>query len=233
MRINVFDYYSRAQYIGSLAWYHNGTKLTSDDRFVIANNGISLTISNMVESDAGKYEVRINSIYPPSNSYTCDTNILPLLEHLSLYAPVTFLLQKLNLPTYNPEDIIVDYTVPAYQCTPQRSITINNTIMFNAAAKIDVTQITDYQQRNGVLITDRSIYNSTVSYDNITTQSLRITYNNTGDIAGHYSHQAYAPYISLLEKICSHYTGYIYANRFPIFIMYWNIRSSSKLLLKS
>ena len=49
-------------YINSLAWYHNGTQVTADDRVHIINNGTELTISNVVQSDAGKYEVKIDSI---------------------------------------------------------------------------------------------------------------------------------------------------------------------------
>ena len=54
------DYFAR--YFNSLVWYHNGTLVTSDDRVDIIDNGTELTISNVVQSDAGKYEVKINSI---------------------------------------------------------------------------------------------------------------------------------------------------------------------------
>ena len=138
MRINISDYNSLAQYISSLAWYHNGTELTSDDRVIISNNGTSLTISNMAESDAGKYEVRINSI--GTNSSFSDRNMLPMLENLAIYAPVTFLLQESNLPKYNPEDVILDYALPAYQDGARQSFAIDNTFMINAAALLDDTR---------------------------------------------------------------------------------------------
>ena len=232
MRINISDSYFLAQFISSLAWYHNGTQLTSDDRVIISNNGTSLTISNMAESDAGKYEVRINSI--GTNSAFCDRNLLPLLENLALSAPVTFLLQESNLPKYNPEDIILDYALPAYQGSAQQGFAIDNTFMSNAAALLDDTRyIDDYLYKDGGYISDRSIYNSTASYDNTTTQSLRITYNNTDDIAGHYVHTAFAYYFDFNTSTCPLYgylRNFIFFIRIPIFIVYWNIRSYGKLI---
>ena len=48
--------------INSLAWYHNGTKLLAGNKYGITNNTKTLTISDMTGSDAGVYEVKINSI---------------------------------------------------------------------------------------------------------------------------------------------------------------------------
>ena len=45
----------------SIPW-RDWTRVTSDDRVHIIDNGTELTISNVVQSDAGKYEVKINSI---------------------------------------------------------------------------------------------------------------------------------------------------------------------------
>ena len=232
MGINISDYYSLAQYISSLAWYHNGTELTSDDRVIITNNETSLTISNMAPSDAGKYEVRINSI--GFNSAFCDSNVLPMMENLALYAPVTFLLQESNLPKYNPEDVILDYALPVYHGSAQQSFAIDNTFMINAAAlEYSTRNIYDYLYKDGEYISDRRIYNRTVSYDNITTQSLRITYNNTDDIAGHYIHTASTHYYSFNISICPDYdyTWYYFTRYTPVFTLYWNIRSYGKLIL--
>ena len=232
MGINISDYYSLAQYISSLAWYHNGTELTSDDRVIVTDNEISLTISNMAQSDAGKYEVRINSI--GSNSTLCDRNLLPMLENLALYAPVTFLLQESNLPKYNPEDVILDYALPAYQGSAQQSFAIDNTFMINAAALVYNTRdIYGYLYKDGEFISDRRIYNGTISYDNITTQSLRIPYNNTDDIAGHYVYTAIAYCYDLNIPTCPDYDYIVYVPtcEIPVFTLYWNIRSYGKLIL--
>ena len=233
MRINISDYNSLAQYISSLAWYHNGTELISDDRIIITNSGTSLTILSMAESDAGKYEVRINST--GSSSAFCDRNILPMLENLALYAPVTFLLQESNLPKYNPEDVILDYALPAYQGSAQQSFTIDNTFMINPAALLYTTRdINDYLFIDGERISDRSTYGSTTSYDNTTTQSLRITYNNTDDIAGHYIHTAFAYYYYFNTSTCPDYgflRNFVNFYQIPIFTLYWNIRSYGRLIL--
>ena len=231
MRINILDYYNLKHHIGSLAWYHNGTRLTSDDRFKITNNGTSLTIRNMIESDAGKYEVKINSDPDELNSAFCDANILPQLENGAIHAPVMFLLQKMYQPTYSPEDIIMNYVLPAYQCTPHRTFTIDNTFNINAAAVlINLSRIKNILYKDGVSISDRNMYNSNVLYDSIIRQSLKITYNNTDDIVGLYVHQAYGYYFDINSVSCPGY--FYYLSSFPIFTLYWNIRSSSKLQTK-
>ena len=232
LRIHISDYVSRDQYISSLAWYHNGTELISGDGVTITNNGTSLTISNMAESDAGKYEVRINSL--GSDPVFCDRNLLPLLENFALYAPVTFLLQESNLPTYNPEDIILDYDLKAYQSSAQQSLVINNTIMVDAAAALGVTlSVIEHLYKDGVHISDRSTYNSTISFDSIMAQhSLRIPYNNTDDIAGYYGHLAFA-YNAINSTTCPDYYAYVRGNSYviPIFTLYWNTRSYGKLII--
>ena len=97
MRINIStDFYSA--FISSLVWSHNGTELTSNGRHSIGHNGISLTISNMVQSDAGKYEVKIHSTYFGDEGGICDKNILPVLANFAFYAPVTFILQEFSVP---------------------------------------------------------------------------------------------------------------------------------------
>ena len=90
-----------AQYINCLVWYHNGTRVISDDRIHIINNGTELTISNVEQSDAGKYEVKIDSIeYARGRSEPCDMNIIPILEHLAFHAPVTFILHESSILSY-------------------------------------------------------------------------------------------------------------------------------------
>ena len=227
MRIYISDYNSHAQYINSLAWYHNGTELTSDDRVSITNNGTSLTISNMAASDAGKYEVKFNSI--GSDSAICDKNILPMLENFVLYAPVKFYLQESNLPTYDPRDIILDYALPAYHDFAQ-SFDVDKTFMINAAAVLDVTLIDDSLYKNGVHITEGTTYNFTGSYDNIITHSLRISYTNTDDIAGHYMHFVLARVGAINRAICPGYYDNIQnsVRDMQILTFYWNISSYGK-----
>ena len=226
------DYF--AQYINSLAWYHNGTLVTSDDRVHIINNGTELTISNVVQSDAGKYEVKINSIENArGSSVTCDVTILPMLEHLALHAPVTFILHESSILSYNPEeDVITDYYIPAYQGTSLQSITIDNVIKINSSSVLR-NYYSRYHRlyKDGIRVYDVNTFNSTVSYGNEIMQSLRISYNNTDDITGHYVYLAYTYYRDIDSRTCPQYYNYIRSStyRFPIFVLYWNIKVYGKL----
>ena len=228
MKISIQDsFYSRL--ISSLAWYHNGSKLSSDDRVSIANNGTTLTISHMNGSDAGKYEVKINSIEFKNgiNLDFCDINILPMLENLALYSPVTFLLQESYTPEYNPEDIIVNYILSEHQGT-QLSIDINNILMINTNAVLFFPLIDDALYKDGLQIGDMAIYNSTLSHGKFTNHSLKMTYNNTDDIAGQYVHLAYNENLNLDFGSCFHYLLFT-RPYFPLFTFYWNIKPLSKL----
>ena len=68
----------------------------------------------MVGSNAGKYEVKIESIeYRGSSSQHCDSIILPLLEtYYAIHTPVTFAVQEHNIPTYDPQPIVSSYSIP-------------------------------------------------------------------------------------------------------------------------
>ena len=107
--------------------------------------------------------------------------------------------------------------------------------MINPAAwAVNTRDINDYLYEDGERINDRSTYNSTASYDNTTTQSLRITYNNTDDIAEHYVHTAFADYFDCTAATCPDYDVNIPQDlffRIPVFTLYWNIRSYGKLIL--
>ena len=99
------SYYGNlAEYISSLTWYHNGTEILNNERMNISSNGTLLTMSDMVDSDAGTYEVKISSInyHNSTSSATCDRNILRMLEQTALHAPVTFYLQQYHIPQYKP-----------------------------------------------------------------------------------------------------------------------------------
>ena len=79
----------------------------------------------MLQSDAGRYEVKINSTYLDKGGI-CDKNILPMMANLAYYAPVTFVLQESSVPTYYPDDVISDYAVPAYQGSTDKILGIDN-----------------------------------------------------------------------------------------------------------
>ena len=228
MRINISSVQSIAPtIIHSLVWSHNGTELASDGRHSIDNNGTSLTISNMVESDAGKYEVKINST-DLDNGGICDRNILPMLANLALHAPVTFVLQESSVPTYYPNDIISRYALPAYQGSTDKTLNIDNVFMIDVPAVMDDSNPSELLYKDGVFIRDMPSFHRTVSYGNVTAQSLRITYNNTEDVTGHYYYGAFLDFFDL--DVCFIYWHIFHTSVFPVFSLHWNIRSYSELI---
>ena len=232
MRINVSSVLNIAPtIIRSLVWSHNGTELASDGRHSIGHNGTSLTISNMVQSDAGKYEVKINSTYLDDEGGICDKNFLPMLANLAFFAPVTFVLQEFSVSTFYPEDVISDYAVPAYQGSTDKTLDFENVFMINLPAVFDYSILYEFLYKDGVSITNMPSFHRTISYGNVTTQSLRITYNNTEDITGHYYYGADLDSTDIDRDICPQYRYYLdYTSPFPpVFSLHWNIRSYSEL----
>ena len=227
MRINIStDYYSA--YIRSLVWSHNGTELTSNGRHSIGHSGTSLTISNMVQSDAGKYEVKIHSTYFDDEGGICDRNILPMLANLAFYAPVTFVLQEFSVPTYYPEDVISVYGLPAYQGSTSKILGIDNVFMINISALFYRPISNEALNKDYLDIVDMPSFHRTVSYGNVITQSLRITYNSTENVTGRYYYGAYLDFFDL--DVCFIYRYIFHTSIFPVFSLHWNIRSYSELI---
>ena len=221
-----------AQYFSSLAWYHNGNELTTDNRVSISNSGTTLTISNMVGSDAGKYEVKIKSTGHDTNGI-CDDNILPMLENTARHAPVVFVLQESNVPTYNPGDVILDCSLPAPHSALLRTLAFSSTYQVNVPAVMDVTNIYNNLFKDGIGVYRNKTFNSTWSYDSITTQFLMIPYSTGDDIAGYYVQEAYASYVSFKQLICPGFYNYIqlHIGYLPLFSQHFNITSKSKLIV--
>ena len=185
----------------------------------------------MMQSDAGKYEVKIHSTNLDDDGGICDNNILPTLEKLAFYSSVTFILQESNLPTYDVEDAILDYALPEYQGPPNKTHVIDNVLTINFPAVFNnESTIFEHLYKDGVHITDTTSYHSTISYGNVTTQSLRITYNNTEDVTGRYYYVAQTDSLDINADICPDYVDYINIFfSFPIFTLHWNIKSYSEL----
>ena len=124
LNVNILNSY-RGQHISSIAWYHNGTQITAGNRYSITYNprtNTSLSIRNMVGSDAGIYEAKIESIENSSSPH-CDSILLPLLETYAIHAPVTFTVQEHYIPTYDPQPIFSSYSIP--ECLDRGSYNIN------------------------------------------------------------------------------------------------------------
>ena len=226
------SYYGHlAEYISSLTWYHNGTEILNNERMNISHHGTSLTISDMVDSDAGTYEVKISSInYNNStSSATCDRNVLRLLEQTALHAPVTFYLQQYHIPQYKPEDIIEQYFLPMNSLANS-----NNNITIHYTTDINATFIFgghpgptgNLFRRNGVL----PLYTVRISYGNEINISYFLRYKSADEIVGNYvffqlSHTLSHYYV--LEN-CHDYDDYVeYSlNYFAVVVHYWSLNIS-------
>ena len=189
LKINIsHDLYISRYYTNlSVAWYHNNTRITTNERINIADGGTTLTIADTVETDAGKYQVRIDSmnfssgVDPPE----CPKNILPLFEDLALHAPVTFLLQQSVTPVYNPEDIIINYTIPDYLGEDQHSLLIDTTSRINTSY-ISANSLYIQLYKNAVYINSGNYNYTKIFNENRIGAILEFKYNNSGNIIGLY-----------------------------------------------
>ncbi len=189
LKINIsHDFYISIYYTNlSLAWYHNNTRITPNGRINITDGGTTLTIADTVETDAGKYQVRIDSMNfssgedPPE----CHENILALFEDLALHAPVTFLLQQSVTPAYNPEDIIINYTIPDYLGEDQHSSLIDTTSRINTSY-ISANSLYIRLYKNAAYINSGNYNYTKIFHENRIGAIMEFKYNNSGNIIGDY-----------------------------------------------
>ena len=233
-RLSDSYYGSLAHYLGSVTWYHNGTEILSNERMNVSNNGTLLTISDMIDSDAGKYEVKISSINYygyASSSATCDRNVLRMLEQIALYAPVTIYLQQNHIPQYKPEDIIELYFLPMnYLANSNNTNTIHYTTDINATFLFGWYSgiFNQWFFGNGV--------SQSPNTDNVTTErsyaneiyiSHQLRYSDTDDIAGNYVYMETAYYYSLRSTCCGYF---YYLNHYlgdtSFVVHYWSLKIS-------
>jgi len=82
-------------YLQALTWYHNGIEINPGSRYSRRNisqhsTSTTLTITNMVQSDAGVYHVQFAGlrIYPYNK--LCEEETLAILRHYPVLSPVVF-----------------------------------------------------------------------------------------------------------------------------------------------
>ena len=246
LNVNISDNYI-AHHISSIAWYHNGTQITAGNKYSItySNSSTSLTntslsVQNMVGSDAGEYEVKIESIeyYGDSSSPHCDSILLPLFEKYAIHAPVTFTVQEHCIPTYDPQPIVSSYSIP--ECLDRGGCNID---LRSSGHNISRHNISDnmlgrYRSVwyiNGVRIGNGNMYNSSVIHEEgLVINSLQITYNNTEDITGNYVGLTLTDiYYRSLSSECQYYyyylSYYIFLYQSIFEVSYWRI--SGELLI--
>ena len=213
-----------------LAWYHNGSRIEGNDRIDISNNQTTLTISNTKDSDAGKYEVRIDSLtFGNHSSPECNQLLLPILENFALHTPATFLLQQNALPRYSPEDIINNYFIPQYMDGDLQRFTttytgaINSTLYRNTL--VDFFAFKDGQHyesgsRPSIHNVGMNIYNFTYFFD----------YRNSQNAIGHYVGLHYIHYDYSMQSLCPIYYNHLvlHFRYIPFHIQYWTISIERK-----
>ena len=226
-----------AHFITSLTWYHNGTEILSNERMNVFNNGTSLRISDMIESDAGKYEVKISSIiyHSYASSTTCDKNVLRMLDPTALHAPVTFYLQKYHIPQYKTEDIIELYFLPLNSlANSSHAITINYPIDLDTRVLLGVhpRYWDQWFFRNGVSQspnTDNVITEQT--YGNKIYVSHHLRNSDTDERVGCYVYieTAVTFFNSMFQHSCRGYHDYIEDNFsfiISVLVHYWSLNIS-------
>ena len=194
----------------------------------------------MVGSDAGKYEVKIEYIeyYGDSSSPHCDSLILPLLETYAIHTPVTFTVQEHCIPTYDPQPIVSSYSIP--ECLDRGGCSIDLRSSGHNISRHDILDRYRSQwYKNGVLIGDGNMYNSSVIHEEgLLINSLQITYNNTDEITGNYVGFSQTDTLyRFLRSECQAYYYYLsdiyffLIFEFTFEVSYWRI--SGKLLICS
>lgn len=219
LNVNVSDSY-QAQYISSIAWYHNGSEIVSGNKYSIQNNATRLWIRNMTESDAGTYEAKIRSLSFGSNdSPNCDLLVLPLLEAHAAYAPVTFIIQKQYIPVYEPAAIVSTYYLA--DSGDENRIELRSALLINSSL-LD-SEVYSYWFKNGTQIANGG------------QEGLSLTYNNTASVIGDYvkvvSFSLYRSFT--LRDLCMdyYYNIDIFIFRyleFPLQVSFWSIKFTSK-----
>ena len=235
-----------ARHIYSIAWYHNGTQITSGNKYSITYNprtNTSLSIQNMVGSDAGIYEAKIESIeyyeynrlslcyYYGYSSPHCDSIMLPLLETHAIHTPVTFTVQEHRIPTYDPQPIVSSYSIPECPDRGGCNIDLRSSGLNITGILLPIGRYQSEWYKNGVRNRDLNVtYNSSViNEEGFVINSLQIAYNNTEDITGNYVGFTQSDLYGYLGDECRVYFYYLcFIDFFPIYpftfeLSYWKI----------
>ena len=220
--------YNRYFSISSLSWYHNGTEIISgeNERMIIDMNGTRLSITNMEESDAGTYQVKINSTSSSfgRNSESCDLLALPLLELTAGHAPVTFTVLEQHTPTYNPSSIVSTHYISE---DTSNTLQLHSNINTSLGTYLDRHWI--FWFRNGIRLSDNSMFN--LSGSSLERLSLQVTSYNSADITGDYLGMVWIVYNfnQDFRDLCRGYYSYIrYIYYLPVIASYWRVKVDGK-----
>ena len=214
LNANISDHYL-ARFITSIAWYHNGTKIVSGNKYIIENT--TLRINNMAENDTGKYEVKINSIsfYHFNNSPDCDSLVLPLLETQAAHAPVTFMVHEQYVPAssiFSTHYVSNDTDGHSIEL---RSAPLNSSLLDSASSNIN-------WYKNGTRISVGG-----------NEEELSLIYNSTATDIGDYIRVLLFFQWDILRSLCRGYYHYL-RNQFGVYVFifpqvsFWSIKHYSE-----
>ena len=216
LNANISDYYL-VRYITSIAWYHNGTKIVSGNKYVIENT--MLRINNMAENDTGKYELKIDSIsYIFDDSPNCDSLVLPLLEATAGHAPVTFTVQEQEqyAPVYDPSSIVSTH----YVVNDTDDYSIRRVELISAPLNLNLLgSVSNYLYKNGTRISTGG-----------SQEALSLTYNSTATVIGDYVRVLWSRPDRILRRQCEDYYYYLDDNFYPtpLQLSFWSIEYFSE-----
>ena len=211
--------------ITSLAWYHNGTEITSGSgeqgkQVIIGNTGTRLSITNMEESDSGTYQVKITST--SLDSAACDALTLPLFESTAGHAPVTFTVQEQHTPTYNPSSSVSVQYITGNTMELQSDTTMSS---------LRVNRHGKYWYRNGRGIVDNGVaFNSSGS--SLERLSLQVTSDIIrSDITGDYLGIVWIYYSDLEQEFRDMCNDNHFSFKIPVIVSHWSIRAFCEFII--
>ena len=215
--------------ITSLAWYHNGVEIISGEnkQAFIDRSGTRLLINNLKRSDAGKYQVKIKStsFNLRKNFASCDATTLPILESLSVHAPVTFTVQEKRTPTYNPSNII---STTFYITKGVHRVFLLRTAI-DPSLDIEYSHFTILWSKNGSVSFRRRSTSDRVSSSLQLQSSTSSSFDIFGDYIGAFS-AVVNNFDQYFTDLCRGYSDYL-ANTYlivPLAVSYWSVKLYSK-----
>ena len=86
----------RRQYFRSLRWFVNSEEISSTGKYIISEDGTNITITDIVDGDAGVYEAKFTGLAVTNDYYNeeCESEALDLLRRYPIAEPVSFTLIK-------------------------------------------------------------------------------------------------------------------------------------------
>lgn len=132
-RVDYSRYYNTYRYVNihnffrALTWYHNGNKLTSNERITLSSDNTTLTVANSTVEDSGVYEVRFDGLLIHPYSRTCEEAVLNLLRHYPVFKTAVFHLGTTS--TGKPLEVMTKEVCSMYCIGPKVIVAIHKWLL--------------------------------------------------------------------------------------------------------